>query len=427
MAKYKRILILYCVYLALVLVAVYFSLFLISDLIVFIIFITQVGAAFISIVVFSFYLRAWKILNIFTDISNLLNENSNWELMQNFFYRALRLKSSKDKNPSRISIFLVILGSLLIIISITMNFMISIGIIYYIIPGFYAIFLVIIILISKVSENPTKKLINWVYDSNKSLNDEFNRLRQFKIEGTSNYFDIVNSYLSNLSKQLQNFEIPISKIILNNSILNSLSSLKKNLKTIYSLIQDIYEIRGKLMNLMSLILELRKNQVLKFNQLDQIKKKEIEVERLKIIEQKETKFQTLENAIEESFSKRSKEFTENIGDQFDNLGKTWNEKIFEFEQKISQVYEANYQRYGTLNDELKENYQKLQSKATSLFFEKFYQGLIQSLNEERSIEKYFEEFLFVADIFFSEAIANLDRAQLPPIMEKLCLIYETMK
>ena len=128
MVKYKGILLLFCVYVALVLVAIYFSLFLITDMIIFIIFITQVGAAFISIVVFSFYLRAWNIYRIFFDINNLLNENSNWDLMQKFFHRALRLKPTKDEIPSKLSLFLVILGSLLIIISIIMNFILSIGV-----------------------------------------------------------------------------------------------------------------------------------------------------------------------------------------------------------------------------------------------------------------------------------------------------------
>ena len=426
MVKYKEILGLFCVYVALILVALYISLFFIPDMIVYITFITQAGAAFISIVVFSFYLRSWKILEIFTNISNLLNENSNWELMQKSFDRALRLKPLKNERTTKYLVFLVTSASLLIIISITINLIMSVGIAYYIIPVFFTIFLVIIGLISKVSENPAKKLINWINDSNKSLIDEYNRLRQFKIEGTSDYFNNISSNLSNLSTQLQNFENPISKNIRINSIFNYLSSLRTNFEIIFKIIQDVYEIRGKLMTLMALILELRKNQVLNFIQLDQIKKKEIEVERLKNIEQKEAKFKTLEKLIEESFSKRSKEITETVKNQFDNLGETWNEKISEFQQKISQVYDINYKKFGTLNEELKDHYQTLQSKATSLFFEKFYQGLIQSTHEKRSIEKYFEEFLFVADIFFSETIDKLDRAQLTPIMEKLCLIHESM-
>ena len=439
MVKYKDVLLLFFVYLALSLVGLYTSLIFIPNLI-YITFISQAGAIFISLIVFSIYLKAWKNLEIFTNLINLLNENSNWELIQKPIFQALRLKASKNEKTSRILLFLVITSFLLIIISFTMNLIMLVKISYYIIPVFFTIFLVILNLISKISENPSKKLISWIYNSYRSLDDEYLRLKQFKVEGTEDYFNKISSNLSNLSNliiPLQDF-VSSAPTLPKNNVLNSLFSLQGNFKNIHKLIQDIYEIRGKLITLMTVILELRQNQVLRFNQLDQMKKSEVEIERLKNLEQKETSFKNLEkllderkieteNAIEETFSMRSKEITDSIQTQFDELKELWNGKISEFQQKISQVYTTNYQKFGTLNEELKDNYQTLQSKATSLFFEKFYQGLIESVAEERSIESYFEEFLFVADIFFSETISKLERTQLSTVMEKLCLIHESME
>jgi len=186
------------------------------------------------------------------------------------------------------------------------------------------------------------------------------------------------------------------------------------------MIREIYKIRGMLVTLMSVLLELRKKQVIKYAQVEQIKQKEIELARLKTIAEREEKFVTLKKEIEYNTKK-------SIENDFNDLKKEWSDKINEFEQKISKIYDTNYQRFGTLNDELKGNYTKLQTKTTNLFFEKIYQEMMKPIHNGSSIDTFFEEFMFIADTFFMDTLDTLDINQKEPIMEKLCKIHESMK
>ena len=426
MIRYKGIFIIFCSYIIISVLTIYFSIFSIFEMNRILTFFSQVSACLISILVFAQYLRMFRIFYKFLDLSIKLNNNENWDEINESYKPLLKLKSHNFMRSFNFSRGLMGLILVLITISIVENLLIIREIKIYSIPVMILIFFIILRVLTNTSKAPEKNIIKWIYDSNTLLNNEFNRLTQFKVEGSSDYFKFVEEDLSKLSAEIDNFG-KTQKLDIKNKVLTNLRFLNENSPIIFHLIRSIYEIRGKILTLMSFILELRQKQLIKFQQVEQIKKDELEAKRLRNIEKKEEKFITLENRIDESFKTKSETLSKDVEMQIKDLGNKWEEKISEFNKKISQTYDSNYQRFGQLNEELKENFQKLQSKMTSLFFEKVYQSFTTTLQDEKSIKSYYDEFVFIAELFFNDILDSFENSKLEPIMEKLCMIYESMK
>lgn len=413
MVKYKSSVYLLGLYFILIIISAYFLFFYNSETSIVII-IMQISSAILFIITFSFYIKELKILGICQNLKILLYDNSKWENIEKLTNEVLQLKKIAKKNLIKLIRYSITVCSILIVLSLALNLLIN-DITFYIIPALFIIFLNILIFSSKLSDNPVRVIIDWISESCKSIKNEFNQLSQFKINESDGYFEIINIQTNKLLNQLKELG-ELSE----DSFIKTLDYIKDNINRISIMIREIYEIRGMLVTLMSVLLELRKKQVIKYAQVEQIKQKEIELARLKTIEEREEKFVALKKEIEYNTKK-------SIENDFNDLKKEWSDKINEFEQKISKTYNTNYQRFGTLNDELKGNYTKLQTKTTNLFFEKIYQEMMKPIHNESSIDMFFEEFMFIADTFFMDTLDTLDINQKEPIMEKLCKIHESMK
>lgn len=414
MVKYKSSVYLLGLYFVLIIVSAYVLFFYISETSIVII-IIQISSAILSIITFSFYIKELKILGICQNLMILLYDNSKWENIEKLTNIVLQLKITAKKNLIKLIRYSIILCSILIVLSLGLNLLLINDITFYIIPALFIIFLNILVFSSKLSDNPVRIIINWISESCKSIKNEFNQLSQFRINESDGYFEIIDIQTNKLLNQLKELG-ELSE----DSFMKTLDYIKDNINRISSMIREIYNIRGMLVTLMSVLLELRKKQVIKYAQVEQIKQTEIELTRLKTIEEREEKFSALKKEIEYN-TKNS------IENDFNDLKKEWSDKINEFEQKISKTYDTNYQRFGTLNDELKGNYEKLQTKTTNLFFEKIYQEMMKPIHNGSSIDTFFEEFMFIADTFFMDTLDTLDINQKEPIMEKLCKIHESMK
>jgi len=413
MVKYKSSVYLLSLYFVLIIISAYFLIFYNSETSIVII-IMQISSAILSIIAFSFYIKELKILGICQNLKILLNDNSKWENIEKLTNEVLQLKKIAKKNLIKLIRYSITVCSILIVLSLALNLLIN-DITFYIIPALFIIFLNILVFSSKLSDNPVRVIIDWISESCKSIKNEFNQLSQFKINESDGYFEIINIQTNKLLNQLKELG-ELSE----GSLMKTLDYIKDNINRISIMIREIYEIRGMLVTLMSVLLELRKKQVIKYAQVEQIKQKEIELARLKTIEEREEKFVALKKEIEYNTKK-------SIENDFNDLKKEWSDKINEFEQKISKTYDTNYQRFGTLNDELKGNYTKLQTKTTNLFFEKIYQEMMKPIHNGSSIDMFFEEFMFIADTFFMDTLDALNLNQKEPIMEKLCKIHESMK
>jgi len=413
MVKYKSSVYLLSLYFVLIIISAYFLFFYNSETSIVII-IMQISSAILSIIAFSFYIKELKILGICQNLKILLNDNSKWENIEKLTNEVLQLKKIAKKNLIKLIRYSITVCSILIVLSLALNLLIN-DITFYIIPALFIIFLNILVFSSKLSDNPVRVIIDWISESCKSIKNEFNQLSQFKINESDGYFEIINIQTNKLLNQLKELG-ELSE----GSLMKTLDYIKDNINRISIMIREIYEIRGMLVTLMSVLLELRKKQVIKYAQVEQIKQKEIELARLKTIEEREEKFVALKKEIEYNTKK-------SIENDFNDLKKEWSDKINEFEQKISKTYDTNYQRFGTLNDELKGNYTKLQTKTTNLFFEKIYQEMMKPIHNGSSIDMFFEEFMFIADTFFMDTLDALNLNQKEPIMEKLCKIHESMK
>jgi len=426
MLKYKNLIYQLGLYFVLIIGTTYFLFSSNSDIISIVIIIMQISSAIISIITFSIYTKEMKILGVCQNMKILLYDNSKWENIEKLTKDVLELKLINKKKLIKIIRYSITICSILIIFSLGLNLLLINDITFYIIPALFIIFLNIITINSKLSGNPVRLILEWIFESCESIKNEFNQLSQYRIYESDGYFEIINIQTNNLLNQLKELG-EFSE----NSLMNTLDYIKNNINRISIMIREIYKIRGMLVTLMSVLLELRKKQVIKHAQLEQIKQKEIELARLKIIDKREEKFVTLKKDIEyntqKSIENDSKEMITTFNHQFNDLKKEWSDKINIFEQKISKTYDTNYQRFGTLNDELKENYAKLQTKTTNLFFEKIYQEMMKPIHNGSSIDTFFEEFMFIADTFFMETLDSLDTNQLEPIMEKLCKIHKSMK
>jgi len=423
MLKYKNLIYQLGLYFVLIIGTSYFLFSSNSDIVIIIM---QISSAIISIITFSIYTKEMKILGVCQNMKILLYDNSKWENIEKLTKDVLQLKLITKKKLVKIIRYSITICSILIIFSLGLNLLLINDITFYIIPALFIIFLNIITINSKLSGNPVRLILEWIFESCESIKNEFNQLSQYRIYESDGYFEIINIQTNNLLNQLKELG-EFSE----NSLMNTLDYIKNNINRISIMIREIYKIRGMLVTLMSVLLELRKKQVIKHAQLEQIKQKEIELARLKIIDKREEKFVTLKKDIEyntqKSIENDSKEMITTFNHQFNDLKKEWSDKINVFEQKISKTYDTNYQRFGTLNDELKENYAKLQTKTTNLFFEKIYQEMMKPIHNGSSIDTFFEEFMFIADTFFMETLDSLDTNQLEPIMEKLCKIHKSMK
>jgi len=406
--------------------------------------IIQIFPAIFSIIIFITYLNESKVFFHFKELIDNLNQDKEWQEIENF-----NVLISTDKSFSTIKIIkynklFLILSSILISLSLILGLLIAQNFIFLLLTILFLIFLIIIKEITHISNDCVIPIKNWINLSFQSIKEDYHQLLQFKIQGMDNYFTIIEQEIENMNNSVSKFNSLIKKNLLKNNWLEIVLFINYNYKAIKDIIFKIYSSRGMLITLMSILLKIRENQIINLKKSEAIQQKQVELERLNIITKKEEKLSELNNQIQneitqklEAFENRKDEiekssilvinqykndFISTIQSNFETLNDSWNNKTKSFNEKINNVYNSNNQRIEDLNQELKENFSRLKSKITELFFEKLYQELTNEASEKTS----FDKFLFVADLFFDDFIKMSDKSQLKYVLENLCQIHESI-
>ncbi|MHA1755683.1 MAG: hypothetical protein ACTSVV_02855 [Promethearchaeota archaeon] len=102
------------------------------------------------------------------------------------------------------------------------------------------------------------------------------------------------------------------------------------------------------------------------------------------------------------------------------------EKMKNSEQLVNQFYSSYFKCFEELDNRLKEHYNKLQSKLTQLFFERFYAELTKNVDYTSFDHEFIRNFIFIADLFFIDIIQENDKDKKEYILNKLCQIHKNL-
>jgi len=202
MVKYKSSVYLLGLYFVLIIVSAYFLFFYNSETSIVII-IMQISSAILSIITFSFYIKELKILGICRNLKILLYDNSKWENIEKLTNDLLQLKITTKKKLIKLIRYSITICSTLIVFSLGLNLLLINDITFYVIPVLFVIFLNILVISSKLSDNPVRVIIDWISESCESIKNEFNQLSQFRIYESDGYFEIINIQTNKLINQLK--------------------------------------------------------------------------------------------------------------------------------------------------------------------------------------------------------------------------------
>jgi tetrahydromethanopterin S-methyltransferase subunit G len=293
------------------------------------------------------------------------------------------------------------------------------------------------------SKNSLTELKNLILISYDTIIYEYSQLLQFKIEGSEEYFGLIEQQIKKLKIFIDHLkELNIEKV---ENKIKSIIFINDNFENIKYPIEKIYEIRGMFSNLMSILLKIRENQISNFKKMEQTRWSENENNRVKLIEEKEKKITLVKNqingeiqeALQELASKKqditehSEKITEdkknylskNISEQFNNLNEKLKNRIDELNEIVNNSYREYYNRFGKLSEKIKKDYNLLKSNMTKLLFEKFYQELLKI---SPGVD-LFDKFQVIADLYFIDVLEELNPHEIEPILEKFCEIHDNLK
>ncbi|MHA1283978.1 MAG: hypothetical protein ACTSQP_15890 [Promethearchaeota archaeon] len=446
----------FIIYLILVVIIFYILLISIENIISFLIVLLQIVPLILSALIIYFYYNQIKIYFLFNKILEALGADEEWEKIENLFNN---IKEHPIKLDFKWIYRLNYLIFVMIIISFIINTIYNQNNLFFIIPSIFIAYLFIIYWTNRIPEKKTILLLKkWFISEVNNLIKDFEFLKSYKLKETLDYFRIIDENIAQLLENLNNFNnlLIFSKEIINLSSFNIF--IVNNINLIRSIISEIYLIRGNLINTYSIILKIRENKIIQLRKLDEIQKNEFEKKRLEIINQKELKFKNIINSAQKEMDiikDKILEFKEELNKEYENYLNSTNEltekmqKLFqnnelELEQKkeefniflkekmknseqlVNQFYSSYFKCFEELDNRLKEHYNKLQSKLTQLFFERFYAELTKNVDYTSFDHEFIRNFIFIADLFFIDIIQENDKDKKEYILNKLCQIHKNL-
>ncbi|MHA1335060.1 MAG: hypothetical protein ACTSPW_04830 [Promethearchaeota archaeon] len=446
----------FIIYLILVVIIFYILLISIENIISFLIVLLQIVPLILSALIIYFYYNQIKIYFLFNKILEALGADEEWEKIENLFNN---IKEHPIKLDFKWIYRLNYLIFVMIIISFIINTIYNQNNLFFIIPSIFIAYLFIIYWTNRIPEKKTILLLKkWFISEVNNLIKDFEFLKSYKLKETLDYFRIIDENIAQLLENLNNFNnlLIFSKEIINLSSFNIF--IVNNINLIRSIISEIYLIRGNLINTYSIILKIRENKIIQLRKLDEIQKNEFEKKRLEIINQKELKFKNIINSAQKEMDiikDKILEFKEELNKEYENYLNSTNEltekmqKLFqnnelELEQKkeefniflkekmknseqlVNQFYSSYFKCFEELDNKLKEHYNKLQSKLTQLFFERFYAELTKNVDYTSFDHEFIRNFIFIADLFFIDIIQENDKDKKEYILNKLCQIHKNL-
>ncbi|MHA1996581.1 MAG: hypothetical protein ACTSU9_00590 [Promethearchaeota archaeon] len=298
-----------------------------------------------------------------------------------------------------------------------------------------------------IDVNPMHSLKIMVETWMRELDDEYDFLSQYTIDGTEQHFKIIQENITRLKNS--DFLTSIPADLLNPTITRRkiFELIKSRFTAAITPITGIYTTRGMFATLSNMIIKLREIQIKNLRTHEKEQERDYYLSVIETLDAKEDHIKNFSEQAMSEFKEHSREFKQefdkdiqdmdsNVQKKFRALESTWDEKIRTFEKKISDVYDGNYQKFGKLNDELfeqKKNFEKefnqlkqsiihahetLLSTSTSLFFERFYLDLLK----ESKDGDFFITFSYIADKYLDEIIQDEDEETIKTTFHRLCQI-----
>ncbi|MHA1249451.1 MAG: hypothetical protein ACTSRP_05620 [Candidatus Helarchaeota archaeon] len=415
-----------------------------SDFYSFLILLFQIACVILSILGLYIYLKELDCFFQIKKIPIILAKDPDWHKIRNL------LDSISISNSKSIKIRIMILKIILIscavsiLISVMLNSIIALNFIFFLIPISIVILFGIIIQFPKNLNGPLIDLKKTILDFYFTFIGEFNQLQQFKINGTEEYFNLVESRIIELNEnidQLKNLKLDTIK-----SKIQLIILINENYNNVFKfLIEKIYELRGMLSTLMTIIIKIKENHFVNYKKMELVKWNEREQTRLTLIKEKEARLLRLKNLINNDIKEalqdlenkkkeinnfsnkiieeKKKYLTEKFTAQFNLLTENGMKMIESFNKMVNDSFFRYISQFEELNKKIRNNYNLLKSELARLSFEKFYQDLMKM----DPMNKFSEQFYLIADLFFIDLIEDLDSHDLIPILERICRIHDNIE
>jgi hypothetical protein len=195
-------------------------------------------------------------------LSDILPQDEDFFIIKNLFDSISISSSEKIKKRIKIMEVFFIISIAMVIISVFLNFIIIFNIIFFLIPVIIISMLLLIMQTPIGSKNSLTELKNLILISYDTIIYEYSQLLQFKIEGSEEYFGLIEQQIKKLKIFIDHLkELNIEKV---ENKIKSIIFINDNFENIKYPIEKIYEIRGMFSNLMSILLKIRENQISNF-------------------------------------------------------------------------------------------------------------------------------------------------------------------
>lgn len=404
-----------------------------------IILILQIIPSIISILILYIILKEFNVIYSFEELLDILTQDGVWKLIDNKLNDISgSISISWIKHVSSLK-KLNLINSIFMIISLVINLFSTLNILYLIFPGIFFIYLVVLKKFSRKEHPGIDTFLNWLVESINSINQEYQRLLHFKYDDLSDYFKQIDKKLSRLKFSIEHLrEIKIGEDKKGN-LREFVKFLNDHFQKIKYSISKVYQLRGMISTLMSIILKLRETHIDNLTNLQQKERKDYEQELLEIWERKQEKFKILSKHLEKEievsldrFKRKEKEFKENseeiirkkkqdfsktVNKTFKELDSKWNKKISSYEVQLNERFEE----FEELNKGLNNKYKKLVSKLTNLSFKNYIKKSLETSGQEFT----FEDFRFISNIFIKEVL-ELPKEKVVYAFDNLCSIHNKL-
>jgi hypothetical protein len=404
-----------------------------------IILILQIIPSIISILILYIILKEFNVIYSFEELLDILTQDGVWKLIDNKLNDISgSISISWIKHVSSLK-KLNLINSIFMIISLVINLFSTLNILYLIFPGIFFIYLVVLKKFSRKEHPGIDTFLNWLVESINSINQEYQRLLHFKYDDLSDYFKQIDKKLSRLKFSIEHLrEIKIGEDKKGN-LREFVKFLNDHFQKIKYSISKVYQLRGMISTLMSIILKLRETHIDNLTNLQQKERKDYEQELLEIWERKQEKFKILSKHLEKEievsldrFKRKEKEFKENseeiirkkkqdfsktVNKTFKELDSKWNKKISSYEVQLNERFEE----FEELNKGLNNKYKKLVSKLTDLSFKNYIKKSLETSGQEFT----FENFRFISNIFIKEVL-ELPKEKVVYAFDNLCSIHNKL-
>jgi len=384
-------------------------------------------------------LKEFNVIYSFEELLDILTQDGVWKLIDNKLNDISgSISISWIKHVSSLK-KLNLINSIFMIISLVINLFSTLNILYLIFPGIFFIYLVVLKKFSRKEHPGIDTFLNWLVESINSINQEYQRLLHFKYDDLSDYFKQIDKKLSRLKFSIEHLrEIKIGEDKKGN-LREFVKFLNDHFQKIKYSISKVYQLRGMISTLMSIILKLRETHIDNLTNLQQKERKDYEQELLEIWERKQEKFKILSKHLEKEievsldrFKRKEKEFKENseeiirkkkqdfsktVNKTFKELDSKWNKKISSYEVQLNERFEE----FEELNKGLNNKYKKLVSKLTDLSFKNYIKKSLETSGQEFT----FENFRFISNIFIKEVL-ELPKEKVVYAFDNLCSIHNKL-